>query len=84
MSRYKVSAYSTCVFLVKEGEICCFLPSAWILVQLLICVTSAFFQVFLLRVQVWSSPLSMQVTNGPLRNSSFMTNIKQDIEMQGI
>lgn len=71
MSTCKVNAYSACLFLVKEGEICCFLPSAWILVQF---VSVFHFQFpFLLRVQLWSSPLGMQVTNSPLWNSSFMT-----------
>lgn len=72
MSICKVNVYSAFIFLVKEGEICCFLPSAWILVQF-VSVFHFYFLPFLLRVQLWSSPLSMQVTNSPCWNSSFMT-----------
>lgn len=72
MSICKVNAYSAFIFLVKEGEIWCFLPSAWIVVQF-VNVFHFYFLPFLLRVQLWSSPLSLQVTNSPLWNSSFMT-----------
>lgn len=33
MSTCQVNAYSACIFLLKKGEICCILPSAWILFQ---------------------------------------------------
>lgn len=72
MSTCRVNAYSACIFLVKEGEICCFFHCGWIPFQF-VNVFHFYWPPFLLRVQLWSSPLSMLVTNSPLWNSSFMT-----------